>query len=75
VEGGTQEFVAEVGVFRQTPGTNNGLFAKRVGSGGIVTLGEPLQIRSVIRDGDGTSNLVFLCKSKIFRKKMTIFIN
>jgi len=53
VEGGTQEFVAEVGVFRQTPGTNNGLFAKRVGSGGIVTLGEPLQIRSVIRDGDG----------------------
>ena len=53
VEGGGQDFAAEVGVFRQNPGTTNGLFVKRVNSGGVVQLGEPLQLRSVVRGGDG----------------------
>ena len=53
VEGGGQEFAAEVGVFRQNPGTANGLFVKRVNSGGVVQLGERLQLRSVVRGGDG----------------------
>ncbi|CAL8122544.1 unnamed protein product [Orchesella dallaii] len=53
VEGGVQEFVAEVGVFRQNAGSANGLFVKRVNSGGVVQLGEPLQLRSVVRGTDG----------------------
>lgn len=53
VEGGGQDFAAEVGVFRQNRGSGNGLFAKRVNSGGVVQLGEPLQLRSVVRGGDG----------------------
>ncbi|CAG7730795.1 unnamed protein product [Allacma fusca] len=56
VEGGGQDFAAEVGIFRQTAGTPNGLFAKRVNSGGVVQLGEPLQLRSVVRGGDGWSH-------------------
>jgi len=53
VEGGGQDFAAEVGVFRQNAGMNNGLFVKRINSGGVVQLGEPLQLRSVVRGGDG----------------------
>ncbi|CAG7827664.1 unnamed protein product, partial [Allacma fusca] len=56
VEGGGQDFAAEVGIFRQNPGTTNGLFAKRVSSGGVVQLGEPLQLRSVVRGGDGSDD-------------------
>ncbi|OXA62258.1 hypothetical protein Fcan01_03176 [Folsomia candida] len=53
VEGGGNDFAAEVGVFRQNPGSANGLFVKRVNSGGVVQLGEPLQMRSIVRGGDG----------------------
>ncbi len=53
VEGGGHDFAAEVGVFRQNPGSSNGLFVKRVNSGGVVQLGEPLQLRSIVRGGDG----------------------
>lgn len=59
MEGGIQEFVAEVGVFRQNPGSSNGLFVKRVNSGGVVQLGEPLQLRSVVRGTDGKNQKIF----------------
>lgn len=53
VTGGKQDFAAEVGVFRQASGISSGLYSKRVNSGGVVKLGESLQLRSVVRGGDG----------------------
>lgn len=60
VEGGGHDFAAEVGVFRQNPGSVNGLFVKRVNSGGVVQLGEHLQLRSIVRGGDGKMKLIHL---------------
>lgn len=67
VEGGGNDFAAEVGVFRQNPGSANGLFVKRVNSGGVVQLGEPLQMRSIVRGGDGkvailVPDLIHVCE-------------
>jgi len=64
VEGGGQDFAAEVGVFRQNPGASNGLFVKRVNSGGVVQLGEPLQLRSIVRGGDGRCSSHYLNRQK-----------
>jgi len=49
--GGGHEFVSEIGLFRQLAGTQ--LFAARVKSGAQIELGENVQLRSIVRSGDG----------------------
>ena len=49
--GGGHEFKSEIGVFRQLAGTQ--LFAARVQSGSQIELGENVQLRSIVRSGDG----------------------
>ena len=59
--GGGQEFLSEIGLFRRLPGTE--LFASRVKSGSTIELGENVQLRSIVRSGDG----------KYYLKTLTIF--
>ena len=49
--GGGQDFLSEIGLFRKLPGTE--LFASRVKSGSSIELGENVQLRSIVRSGDG----------------------
>ncbi|XP_065579655.1 uncharacterized protein LOC136039742 isoform X2 [Artemia franciscana] len=49
--GGKQEFLCEIGLFRRLAGTS--LFSQRVTSGSLVDLGEEVQLRSIVRSGDG----------------------
>ena len=49
--GGGQEFLSEIGLFRRLPGTD--LFATRVKSGSTIELGENVELRSIVRKGDG----------------------
>ena len=49
--GGGHEFKSEIGLFRQLAGTQ--LFAARVQSGSQIELGENVQLRSIVRSGDG----------------------
>ncbi len=50
--GGGHDFLSEIGLFRQLAGT--ALFASRVKSGSTIELGENVQLRSIVRAGDGT---------------------
>ncbi|XP_037778467.1 uncharacterized protein LOC119575116 isoform X2 [Penaeus monodon] len=50
-EGGQQEFMCEIGLFRKLRGTN--LFADQVTSQVELELGEEVQLRSIVRTGDG----------------------
>ncbi|XP_042869637.1 uncharacterized protein LOC122251643 isoform X2 [Penaeus japonicus] len=50
-EGGQQEFQCEIGLFRKLRGTN--LFADQVTSQVELELGEEVQLRSIVRGGDG----------------------
>ncbi|ROT76259.1 hypothetical protein C7M84_005153 [Penaeus vannamei] len=50
-QGGQQEFVCEIGLFRKLRGTN--LFADQVTSQVELELGEEVQLRSIVRGGDG----------------------
>ena len=43
--------MSEIGLFRRLPGTD--LFASRVKSGSTIELGENVQLRSIVRGGDG----------------------
>lgn len=49
--GGRQEFLCEIGLFRQLPGTS--FFSQRIGPGTSVELGEEVQLRSIVRSNDG----------------------
>ena len=49
--GGGHQFISEIGLFRQLAGTQ--LFAGRVKSGSQIELGENVQLRSIVRSGDG----------------------
>lgn len=49
--GGGQDFLSEIGLFRRLAGTD--LFASRVRSGSTIELGENVQLRSIVRAGDG----------------------
>jgi len=49
--GGGHQFISEIGLFRQLAGTH--LFAARVKSGSQIELGENVQLRSIVRSGDG----------------------
>ena len=49
--GGGHDFLSEIGLFRQLAGT--ALFASRVKSGSTIELGENVQLRSIVRAGDG----------------------
>ena len=49
--GGGQDFLSEIGLFRRLAGTD--LFASRVRSGATIELGENVQLRSIVRAGDG----------------------
>ena len=49
--GGGHDFLSEIGLFRQLAGT--ALFASRVKSGSTIELGENVQLRSIVRSGDG----------------------
>lgn len=50
-EGGKQEFQCEIGLFRKLPGTE--LFASIVTPEVELNLGEEVQLRSIVRSGDG----------------------
>ncbi|XP_071543553.1 uncharacterized protein [Panulirus ornatus] len=50
-EGGQQEFQCEIGLFRKLPGTD--LFASIVTPEVELNLGEEVQLRSIVRAGDG----------------------
>lgn len=50
-EGGQQEFQCEIGLFRKLPGTQ--LFASIVTPEVELDLGEEVQLRSIVRSGDG----------------------
>ncbi|XP_053636203.1 uncharacterized protein [Cherax quadricarinatus] len=50
-EGGQQEFQCEIGLFRKLPGTD--LFASIVTPEVELDLGEEVQLRSIVRAGDG----------------------
>ncbi len=52
--GGGHDFLSEIGLFRKLPGTE--LFAARVKSGSTIELGENVQLRSIVRAGDGKLN-------------------
>ena len=43
--------MSEIGLFRRLPGTD--LFATRVKSGSTIELGENVELRSIVRKGDG----------------------
>ena len=43
--------MSEIGLFRRLPGTE--LFATRVKSGSTIELGENVELRSIVRKGDG----------------------
>ena len=43
--------MSEIGLFRRLAGTD--LFASRVRSGSTIELGENVQLRSIVRSGDG----------------------
>jgi len=45
------EFISEIGLFRRLAGTH--LYAARVKSGSRIELGENVQLRSIVRPGDG----------------------
>ena len=60
--GGGQEFLSEIGLFRRLPGTD--LFATRVKSGSTIELGENVELRSIVRKGDGKSQ--FHCTLKLW---------
>ena len=45
--------MSEIGLFRRLPGTE--LFATRVKSGSTIELGENVELRSIVRKGDGKS--------------------
>ena len=49
--GGGHDFLSEIGLFRRLGGTD--LYASRVKSGSTIELGENVQLRSIVRDGDG----------------------
>ncbi|XP_059088481.1 uncharacterized protein LOC131884654 [Tigriopus californicus] len=49
--GGGHDFLSEIGLFRRLAGTD--LFASRVQSGSTIELGENVQLRSIVRAGDG----------------------
>lgn len=49
--GGGHDFLSEIGLFRKLAGTD--LFASRVKSGSSIELGENVQLRSIVRAGDG----------------------
>ena len=49
--GGGHDFLSEIGLFRKLAGTE--LFASRVKSGSTIELGENVQLRSIVRAGDG----------------------
>jgi hypothetical protein len=49
--GGLQEFESEIGLFRRLPGTS--LFSARILPGNSIDLGEDIQLRSIVRSGDG----------------------
>ncbi len=49
--GGGQDFLSEIGLFRKLGGTD--LYASRVRSGSTIELGEDVQLRSIVRSGDG----------------------
>ena len=57
--GGGQDFLSEIGLFRKLPGTE--LFASRVKSGSSIELGENVQLRSIVRSGDG--KIIYSCIS------------
>ncbi|KAK7069579.1 hypothetical protein SK128_018387 [Halocaridina rubra] len=50
-DGGQQDFRCEIGLFRKLPGTE--IFAARVTNEVELDLGEEVQLRSIVRDGDG----------------------
>ncbi|XP_064083710.1 uncharacterized protein LOC135199519 isoform X2 [Macrobrachium nipponense] len=50
-DGGQQDFRCEIGLFRKLPGTE--LFASRVTSEVELDLGEEVQLRSIVKAGDG----------------------
>ena len=54
--GGGQDFLSEIGLFRKLPGTE--LFASRVKSGSSIELGENVQLRSIVRSGDGKKKYI-----------------
>ena len=54
--GGKQEFECEIGLFRRLPGTE--LFSSRIFPGNSIELGEEIQLRSIVRSGDGQSDFV-----------------
>lgn len=62
--GGDQEFLSEVGLFRKLPGTE--IFASRVKSGSTIELGENIQLRSIVRSGDGKFVLKVIFKKSCF---------
>ena len=66
--GGGQEFLSEIGLFRRLPGTE--LFASRVKSGSTIELGENVQLRSIVRSGDGKC---FHGKCICFEKLLLLF--
>ena len=60
--GGGHDFLSEIGLFRQLAGT--ALFASRVKSGSTIELGENVQLRSIVRAGDG-KRLQYLVECRI----------
>ena len=55
-EGGQQEFECEIGLFRKLPGTQ--LYASIVTPEVELDLGEEVQLRSIVRAGDGNAHLI-----------------
>lgn len=53
---GLQEFECEIGLFRQLPGTQE--FTSRVRDEAPLELGEKVQLWSIVKSGDGKSNLL-----------------
>jgi hypothetical protein len=64
--GGGQDFLSEIGLFRKLPGTE--LFASRVKSGSSIELGENVQLRSIVRSGDGKKKYFFISFFRNFTK-------
>ena len=71
--GGGHDFLSEIGLFRQLAGT--ALFASRVKSGSTIELGENVQLRSIVRAGDGKQLPVPLIYSTVEPScKVSVFI-
>lgn len=51
VFGGGNDFVSQIGLFKRLPGTE--LWSEEVESGSSIELGENVQLRSIVRPGDG----------------------